>query len=110
MSLAVATDPTPIREDADGVVRIGDTRVRLASVLHHHKLGAAPEEIHERFPAVSLADLYAAIAYYLRHRSEVDEYLSAVEAEAETVRRSAESRPGMKALRQKLLARGGRPR
>lgn len=105
MNLTAAIDPTPIREDADGVIRVGETRVRLASVLYHHKQGATPEEIRERFPVVSLADVYAIIAYYLRHHDEVETYLSEEEAEAERVHRLAEARPETKALREKLLAR-----
>lgn len=104
MTLAAVTDPAPIRVDSDGTVRVGDTRVRLASVLYHYQQGVAPEEIHERFPSLPLADIYAAIAYYLHHRADVDTYLAEVEAEAERVRREIESRPGTKALRHKLLA------
>jgi len=104
MTLAAITDPVPIRVDSDGTVRIGDTRVRLASVLYHHRQGATPEKIQERFPSLSLADIYAAIGYYLHHRADVDAYLAQVEAEAERVRREVESRPGTKALRNKLLA------
>ncbi len=105
MSLAAITDPNPVRMDSGGTARIGDTRVRLASVLYQHRQGATPEEIRERFPSVSLADVYAAIAYYLHHRAEVDAYLAASEAEAERIRREVESRPETKALRKKLRAR-----
>lgn len=105
MNLATITDPNPIRMDADGTARIGNTRVRLASVLYHHRQGATPEEIHEIFPSISLADVYAAIAYYLNHQAEVDAYLGASETEAERIRREVESRPETKALREKLRAR-----
>lgn len=105
MSLAVASDPIPIRMDSDGTARVGETRVRLASVLHHYKQGATPEQIRESFPSVSLGDIYGAIAYYLHHRAEVDAYLEDLERKADRIRREVESRPETQALRGKLLAR-----
>lgn len=103
MSLAVAADPTPIRIDQGGVARVGETRVRLASVLYLHHRGSTPEEIQESFPALSLSEVYGAIAYYLRHRSEVDGYLAEQEAEAERLRREVDERPDVKRLRARLL-------
>lgn len=103
MTLAEVSDPNPIRVDADGVPRVGATRVRLASVVHHHQEGATPEQIHERLPSLALAEIYATIAYYLRHREDVDAYLAEEAAKAERVRREADSRPATKALRKKLL-------
>ena len=105
MSLAVAQDPHPVRLDAEGIARVGNTRVRLASVLFLHKQGATPEEIHERFPTVPLADVYASVAYYLHHRAEVDSYLAEHEAEAERVRQEVEARPATKRLRRTLRER-----
>lgn len=103
MSLAVAAEPTSVRVDPGGVARVGNTRVRLASVLYLHNQGSTPEEIHESFPSVPLADVYGAIAYYLHHRSDVDSYLADQEAEAERLQREVESRPETKRLRKKLL-------
>lgn len=103
MTLAEVSDPSPIRVDADGVPRIGSTRVRLASVVHDYQEGARPEEIQERLPSLPLAEIYAVIAYYLRHRADVDSYLAEQAAEAERIRREVDSRPGTKALRKKLL-------
>jgi len=110
MTLAAVADPAPIRVDSDGSVRVGDTRVRLASVLYHHRQGATPEEIHERFPSLPLADVYAAIAYYLHHQSDVDAYLADVADEAERVRREVDARPETRALRSKLLAQRNQTR
>lgn len=104
MSLAVALDPTPIRVDSGGVARVGDSRVRLASIVVLHRQGATPEQIHERFPSVSLPDVYAVVGYYLRHRAEVEAYLAELDAEAERIRAEVEARPETRALREKLLA------
>ena len=103
MTLAEVSDPNPIRVDAEGVPRVGSTRVRLASVVHHHLQGSTPEEIRERLPSLPLAEIYAVIAYYLRHQADVDAYLAEEAAVAERIRREADSRPGTKALRKKLL-------
>jgi len=105
MNLAVAQDPHPIRVDADGVPRVGNTRVRLASIVYLHNQGAAPQEIHESFPSVPLADVYATVAYYLHHRADVDSYIAEHEAEAEQVRQEVEARASTKRLRQTLQER-----
>lgn len=107
MSLAVAADPTPLRTDVDGTLRVGKTRVRLASIVFRHQQGDTPEEIHQSFPSVPLSDVYAVIAYYLRHRSDVDAYLAKMETEADRIRDEVEARPATKSLRQTLLARRG---
>ncbi len=106
MALAVVADPTPIRIDADGAARVGGTRVLLASIVHHHQQGETPEEIHETFPGVPLADIYAAIAYSLRHQDEVDSHLAELRADAERLKGEVESEYGLpEELRERLRAR-----
>jgi uncharacterized protein (DUF433 family) len=104
VSLAVAADPAPIHIDSGGVARVGDSRVRLASIVFLHRQGATPEQIRDSFPSVPLPDVYAVIAYYLRHQAEVDAHLAQIDAEAERIRAEAEARPGTRALREKLLS------
>lgn len=104
MALAVAADPTPVRIDADGVARVGDTRVRLASIVYRHHQGDSPVEIHESFPSVPLPDIYAAVAYYLRHQAEVDAYLAEQDRLAEQIREELEARPESRDLRERLRA------
>lgn len=104
MSLAVSADPAPIRVDAAGIARVGESRVRLASIVFLHRQGVPPEEIQQRFPTVSLPEVYSTIAYYLHHRSELDAHLAESEAEASRIRAEVEARPGTQALREKLLA------
>jgi len=81
----------PLRTDQEGVIRIGHTRVTLLTLVMAHQRGDTPEEIHEGFPTVSLADIYAVIAYYLAHRDEVDEYIHRVQEDAERVRQAHET-------------------
>ena len=54
----------------------------------------------------SLFFAYSVVAYYLRHRAEVEAYLADCEREAAQVRREVETRQGdMSDLRARLLAR-----
>jgi uncharacterized protein (DUF433 family) len=81
----------PLRVDQDGVIRVGDTRVTLITLVGCYQRGDTPEEIHEGFPTIPLADIYAVIAYYLNHREEVDAYIEQEEAEAEKWRQEYEA-------------------
>ena len=108
MTLTIATDPAPIAVDADGVARVGGTRVRLDSVVTAYKQGATAEEIALNYDSLSLADIHAAIAYYLRHTAEVDEYLRTRQAEVDELRRLNESRIDRQAIRERLIARSAK--
>jgi uncharacterized protein (DUF433 family) len=102
---AQAVSP-PLREDAAGALRVGDSRVLLEVVIRAFQDGATPETIVQRYSTLALADVYAVIAYYLRHRSEVDEYLARREQKAEEVRRRIESQQGdLSEIRARLLAK-----
>lgn len=107
MALAVATDPTPLRVDSDGTVRVGETRVRLESIVYRHLQGDTPEEIHECFPSVPLPDVYGAVAYYLRHKEELDAYIEQGEAEADQLQAKLEAEHPTEELRQRLRALRG---
>jgi hypothetical protein len=52
-----------------------------------------------------LADVYAVIAYYLRHKEEVEAYLQEQERLSEKIREENEQRFPSKGLRDRLLAR-----
>ena len=105
MSLAIETDPVPLRTEADGTVRVGRTRVTLDTVVAAFTEGLTAEEIAQQYPSVSRSDVYAAIAYYLRHQDEVKTYLSEREAEAARLRVEAETRTSPIGFRERLLAR-----
>jgi uncharacterized protein (DUF433 family) len=94
VSFAVRTEAPPLREDADGALRVGDSRVLLELVIRAFQDGATPETIVQRYATLALADVYAVIAYYLRHRSEVEAYLARREQEAAEVRERVEVRHG----------------
>lgn len=59
----------------DGNLYVGTSRVTLDSILIPWQAGQTPEQIQADFPGLPLADIYGAIAYYLRNREEVDAWL-----------------------------------
>ena len=106
MSLTIQADPVPLRLDEYGVIRVGDSQVILDIVVREFNNGADPEGIAHGYPTLHLADVYGAIAYYLRHRKEVDEYLQIRREEAERLRQEIEATQlNRTELRAKLLAR-----
>ena len=106
MILAVQPEAPPLREDAAGAIRVGDSRVLLELVVQAFQDGATPETIVQRYSTLALSDVYAVIAYYLRHRDEVDQYLVRQEQKAHEVRQRIESRQGdLSDIRARLLAR-----
>jgi hypothetical protein len=75
-------------------------------VIRAFQDGATPEAIAQRYPTATLADIYAVIAYYLRHHQEVDAYLAEREQQAQAVRQRIERHQGDLAdLRRRVLAR-----
>jgi len=105
MPLEIVAEPAPLETDADGVVRVGKTRVTLDTVVAVFKQGTTAEEIVYRYPSLKLADVYAAIAFYLKHQQDVEAYLEQRQQQAQEVRRINEARFDPQGLRDRLLAR-----
>lgn len=105
MSLVVTAEPMPLFTDSDGVVRIGGTRVTLDTVVAAYREGATAETIAEQYPSLSLANVYTAVGYYLRHQAEVDAYLQKRQHQAAQVRQENETRFPAPGVRERLLAR-----
>jgi uncharacterized protein (DUF433 family) len=91
MTLALQADPVPLREDADGALRVGNTRVLLEMVIGAFERGATPETIVESYSVLQLNDVYAVITYYLNHRDEVQQYLERRRLVADEVRAAIEA-------------------
>jgi uncharacterized protein (DUF433 family) len=104
-ALTVRTTPVPLRTDAEGVVRIGQTRVTLETVVAAFRNGATAEQIAQDYPVLQLADIYAVISFYLRQRDEVDAYLLDQQRQGEALRRELQSRYDAQGVRERLLAR-----
>jgi len=64
-----------VRTDENGAIRIGGTGVLLDSIVAAFEQGHSPETIREQYPALTLEEVYGAIAYYLANTEEVESYL-----------------------------------
>jgi uncharacterized protein (DUF433 family) len=95
----------PLTRDSYGVLRVGGTRVSLDSVIYDHLRGSTPEQIVENFPSLRLEDIYAVVGYYVAHRTEIDAYLLAQEAEDERIRAEWEAGWDREAFRKKVMER-----
>jgi uncharacterized protein (DUF433 family) len=104
MTLTIREAPAPLRTDEGGAVRVGKTRIRLGTVVRMHEGGATPEAIVRAYPTLSLADVYAAVAYYLANKEEVSAYLQAREVEADRLQAEIEEAQSTAGLKEKLLA------
>jgi len=105
MTMVVAAETPPLIADAVGVFRVGRSRVTLDTVVGAFRDGATAEEITEQYPAISLGQVYAVIAYYLAHTVEVDDYLQAREQRSAEVRQANERLFDPTGIRARLLAR-----
>jgi len=106
MEMVLQAEAPPLYRDASGALRIGRSRVLLELMIWAFEDGATPEVIAQRYSTATLADIYAVISYYLRHREDIKAYLAEREQRAEQVRQRIESQQGDLAnLRERLLAR-----
>ncbi len=101
MSVVVSTSEIKLTRTAAGVLRVGNTRVSLDSVIIAFNLGATPEQIVQDYDSLELSEVYAAISYYLQHRDEVDNYL----AERNERRQELRARHDQAGIRERLLSR-----
>lgn len=90
-----STDILPLETDADGVVRVGETRVTLDTIIMAFTEGATAEEIAQQYSSLQLADVYSVIGYYVRQRAQ----------QADQVRQHNEARFDPRGVRDRLLAR-----
>jgi uncharacterized protein (DUF433 family) len=97
----------PLATDADGVIRVADTRVQLETVILDFHDGATAEEIARNYPTLGLPEVYSVIAYYLHHRADVDEYVAGRLKAADALRRDIERRWPPEQIRERLLPRRG---
>src|SRR5690348_1077517 len=99
------TEPVPVVTGEDGVLRIRGTRITLDTIVDAFSEGATAEEIAQQYPSASLADVYQAIGYYLRHSEELNAYFSDRRRLAAKVKAINESKWPSIGIRDRLLAR-----
>ena len=93
----------PLRTDNTGVIRVGNTRVTLDTIVEEFKRGESAESIAENFSAVSLRHIYAVIAFYLSNTEEVESYLAARAKDAARIQNDITSTPHYQQWRNRLL-------
>ncbi len=78
----------------------------LERIVHAFDDGATPEAIVQSYDTLHLADVYAVLTWYLRHKGEVEDYLCKRAEEAEAIRRTIEAKqPDRAELLARLMAR-----
>ncbi len=102
-------------ESRNGVLYVRGSRVPLESLVWPWPEGHSAEEIQEAYSTLTLAEVYGALAYYLDHRSALDqdmrESMSAFEdqrtqAEASDPTRYTELRRRVAAAKARRLPAG----
>jgi uncharacterized protein (DUF433 family) len=65
---------TKTPEVCGGRACIAGHRIRVMDIVAwHEKRGYCPDEIVEMFPGITLAEVYAALAYYFENRQEIED-------------------------------------
>lgn len=69
--------------------RIAGSRIRVEDVaIWHEKVGMPVDEIVYHYPTITLADAYAALAYYWDHRDELERNMREGQAFVDEFRRT----------------------
>src|SRR6266498_4035620 len=84
---------------------IDDTNTKVIEVLCNKLSGMSPEQIHEEFPHLSLAQIHAAFSFYYDHQEEYNAEIERDVREAEELRLQNLNSP----VHQKLRALGKIP-
>jgi uncharacterized protein (DUF433 family) len=102
MTTATATAIPHITVDAAGRAWIDDTNIKVIEVvLDHLAYGWSAEAIQENHPHLSLAQAYAALAWYYDHQAEMDSEIARQSDQAMVLRDAA----APSALQLRLAAR-----
>ncbi len=102
---AFVIEALPLQSDADGVIRVGGTRVTLDTVVYAFEQGSTAEEIVQRYPSLDLGDVYIIIGYYLQNQVSISAYIQERQKRAERVKQDNIKRSQQQTIRTRLLAR-----
>ncbi|MEP7339386.1 MAG: DUF433 domain-containing protein [Acidobacteriota bacterium] len=64
---------------------VAGTRTTVHRIAAWYKMGESPEEIAREYPHLTLAGVYAALAYYHANQAEIEAELTADAAEEEQI-------------------------
>ena len=85
MSVDIGSLIISTRDLKEGRPRIAGTGITVHRVAIWYKLGYSPEEIAYQYGHLTLAQVYAALAYYHANREQIDVEIAAEEAEADGI-------------------------
>jgi uncharacterized protein (DUF433 family) len=74
---------------AQGVYRIGDTRVSLDSLVYLFREGLSAESMVESYPVLALEQVHGALAFYLGNQREIDAYLAEGQRTSESLQQQS---------------------
>jgi uncharacterized protein (DUF433 family) len=100
-------DKTYVRKNEQGALRVGALDISLDSVVIAYLQGYSAETIQQLFPALTLEEVYGAIAFYLANQGEVDQYLQSQEGRWQQLRQSGAASPSAVLARLRSLAQAG---
>jgi uncharacterized protein (DUF433 family) len=83
MSVNIGTMIVSSPDFKHGRPHIAGTGITVHRIAIWYKLGHSPEEIARRYGHLTVAQVHAALAYYLANQAEIEAELAADEAEAE---------------------------
>jgi uncharacterized protein (DUF433 family) len=103
-SVAMVTAPiNHIALDERGIAYISDTRIKVSHIsIEKNVWGKTPEEIHQDYPHLSLAQIHAALAYYYDHQAEIEAEIAAADQYAEEMRAQQRNPLTRKILEERL--------
>jgi uncharacterized protein (DUF433 family) len=102
MEMHLATHIAKKPEVCGGKACVAGTRIRVQDVYVWHELqGKSPDEIVSDFPQLTMAQVYAALAYYWDHPDEIQQEMKDAEDLLERLKAHSPS-----PLQEKLAKRG----
>ncbi|HEY3266364.1 MAG TPA: DUF433 domain-containing protein [Armatimonadota bacterium] len=88
-----------IRIDEHGVAYVGPTRSKVKMVVMDMQSGMDADAIHDAYPHLSLAEIYAAFSYYYDHKDAIDAEIARSTAEVDALQAAAPPSPFVERMR-----------
>jgi len=86
-------------------IRVKGTRIGIETILYEYiHRGQSPEGIAERYPSLTLEQVYATITYYLHNREAINTYLEDWLEHGQRMREEQERNPPPVVVRLRALA------
>ncbi|HZZ42551.1 MAG TPA: DUF433 domain-containing protein [Tepidisphaeraceae bacterium] len=84
---------------------IDGTGTRVAMIVMDTLNGLTPQQIHNSYPYLSMAQIHSALSYYFDHQSDIDAEISREVLEIQTLRNQAlHSQPSRSTLQSRLTS------